>query len=775
MSTFKKLKIPMALLLTSGVVATAMSVDSVTPAQADHYLQSQQSDEAEVVCKADYIPDVLGRIGYAIFMAKQQLLDNIRNFTLPGVDLVYADQLDDSAFKLDQQVALPSVETYEEPDYGPIVSDIDHPEWERDPRSIHIPVEFGVDPNIRMDYGLTPKVEPKVEEPPAETPSVPEVEEPSAPKVEAPAVPKVEEPDTPKVEEPSVPKVEEPTIPEPPVEEPAVPELPAEEPPVEVPTIPELPVETLTVPKVEEPTVPELPVEEPPVVPELPAETPTVPELPAEEPPVEGPTVPELPAEELPVEVPTVPELPAEEPPVVPELPSDMPSDLPEMPDLPSDLPDIPSDMPDLPDMPSDLPNMPDLPSDLPDMPSDLPDMPSDLPELPSDLPDMPSDLPDMPSDLPDMPSEPPVDPGLSWDNIPDTPSPVPSWDAPVEAPHVEPLKPSQPSDTHMDQVQFREEVVTLPHGQQTEYDPNLPQGETRLVQGSDGQMIRYYKDAYENGHITHSELVEEKTTVEPVADILYIGSQIHQGATAIVDFKEGDSILGIRVLKLKGDIEAFRQKSYDDLMTESEDARYQKATSQIDASFIGQDPTESAPFDQVQSWLGVGDEMVNVYNSTNLVDKEKVNQYLVHYINMDRESKGLKKLQYDPELHKLTEVRAQEMAQYGHIRYQGLAHTRPDGSKWTTVLDLLPSDYKSYGFGENMLAYSVLSNPYQLVSEQWIAKRLFEQWKASPSHYAAMMNPEYTRTAVSFKLTTRSGAKSENGTNWMIGAELFS
>ena len=720
MSTFKKLKIPMALLLTSGVVATAMSVDVATPAQADHHFRSQQSDEAEIVGKADYLPDVLGRIGYAIFMAKQQLLDNIRNFTLPGVDLVYADQLDGSVFKLDQQVALPSVETYEEPDYGPIVSDIDHPEWERDPRSIHIPVEFGVDPNIRMDYGLTPKVEPKA----------PKVEEHVVPKVEEPGVPTVEEPvvpDTPKVEEPDVPKAEEPNVPkaEEPVETPTVPELPVEEPPVEVPTVPELPAET--------PTVPELPVEEP-----------TVPELPAEEPPVEGPTVPELPVEEPPVEVPTVPELPAEEPPVAPELPSDMPSDLPEIPDLPSDLPDMPSDMPD--------------------MPSDLPDMP-----------DLPSDLPDMPSDLPDMPSEPPVDPGLSWDNIPDTPSPVPSWDAPVEAPHVEPLKPSQPSDTHMDQVQFREEVVTLPHGQQTEYDPNLPQGETRLVQGSDGQMIRYYKDTYENGHITHSELVEEKTTVEPVADILYIGSQVHQGATAIVDFKEGDSVLGIRVLKLKGDIEAFRQKSYDDLMTESEDARYQKATSQIDASFIGQDPTESAPFDQVQSWLGVGDEMVNVYNSTNLVDKEKVNQYLVHYINMDRESKGLKKLQYDPELHKLTEVRAQEMAQYGHIRYQGLAHTRPDGSKWTTVLDLLPSDYKSYGFGENMLAYSVLSNPYQLVSEQWIAKRLFEQWKASPSHYAAMMNPEYTRTAVSFKLTTRSGAKSENGTNWMIGAELFS
>ena len=100
MSTFKKLKIPMALLLTSGVVATAMSVDIVTPAQADHHLQSPQSEDNEVVGKADYMPDILGRIGYAIFMAKQQLLDNIRHFTLPGVDLVYADQSDDSSFEL---------------------------------------------------------------------------------------------------------------------------------------------------------------------------------------------------------------------------------------------------------------------------------------------------------------------------------------------------------------------------------------------------------------------------------------------------------------------------------------------------------------------------------------------------------------------------------------------------------------------------------------------------------------------------------------------------
>ena len=572
--------------------------------------EGRQKSDAEIMGKSDYLPDVLGRIGYAIFMSKQRMLDNIRAFKQPEVDLLHAEVF--SADSLDSRVELPDVAYYEESISEPIVSDIDHPDLEWDPRWVRNPVVEGHPTVPSVGYGITP--------------------------------------------------------------------------PVTVEPAPELPVE----------------------------------------PPIAEPSVPEL----------------------------------------PSDMPELPSDMPELPS------ELPDLPPDMPELPSDMPDLPPDMPELPSDMPDLP---PDLPSDIPDNS---PVAPGLSWDDIP--PAEPPTWDfpsTPSDVPPVEvgPLTPSAPSSGPMDDVRFREEVVTLSRGLRTEYDPTLPQGETRLVEGSDGQVIKYYKDIYRDGKLHATELVEEKTTVEPVADVKYIGSRPSQGATPVVDFQQGESVLGIKVLSLKGDIEGFIGKTYEDLMTESEDARYQKATSQIDASFVGQDPTEPAPFDQVQAWLGAGDEVVNVYNSTNLVDYEMVNQYLDHYINMDRESKGLKKLQYEPELQKLTEVRAQEMAYYGHIRYNGLAHTRPDGSKWTTVLDLLPSDYKSYGFGENMLAYSILSNPYQLVSEQWIAKRLFEQWKASPSHYASMMNPEYTRTAVSFKLTTRAGAKSENGTNWMIAAELFS
>ena len=344
------------------------------------------------------------------------------------------------------------------------------------------------------------------------------------------------------------------------------------------------------------------------------------------------------------------------------------------------------------------------------------------------------------------------------------------------DEPHPEPLTPEKPTErTESDtEVKFRQEVVKVKQGQKIVYDDTLEKGKQRLVEGTPGQIVKSYKDTYHKGELSHSTLVEEETTVEPIQDILYIGSKVSEKATTIVDFNVGDKFKEYEIIKMKGDIEGFIGKDYRELMNESEDVRFQKAQSSIDASYIARDPHEEEPFDQTYMWLGVGDEMVTMFNSTNFVDKTKVNQYLENYINMDREAKGLKKLKYDETLQPLTEVRAQEMADYGHIRYQGKPHTRPDGTPWLTVLDQLPTDYKSSGFGENMLAYSVLSNPYQLVSEQWIAKRLFEQWKSSPPHYEAMMDPNYTRTAVSFKLTTRTGAKSDNNTNWMIGAELF-
>ena len=668
MNAFKTLKIPAALLLTAGLVSATLSVAKADEQPDIKITTSQTKKKDRVVAKADYLPDALGRVGYAIFMADQQQPENIHNYERPRTQWVYeSDTLsvrnhqsfDDGYYGMvpfDMGVDTPLNKANESVDLGikddtPKVSDVDIPEV---PNSSDVPIASGID-----------------------TPEIPEV--------------------------PTLPNT--PDLPEPPT--------------VSDIDIPEAPIAPGTSDLPEPPTVSDIDI------PELP-DTPTLPDLP------ESPDVPEFP------NTPELPDLPE-----LPELP-DTP-DLPELPNTP-ELPDLP-ELPAIPDVP-ELPNTPDVP-DVPALP-DVPELPN-TPELP-ELPNTP-DVPDAPA-LPDVPTQP------DFSN----PSTGQSSGAPL---HIN-------SNNVMDK-EYREEVVTIKQGQTTKYDPHLKQGETRFVAGNPGQIVKTYEDTYYNGTFSYSTLLEEKTTVEPISDILYVGSEVKDSNLSVVDLKIGDTLDHCTITGLEGDIKGYVNASYYDLLSESEDTRFKKAVSSIDASYSTLDPREEEPFNHGYRWLGASDDVVTLFNSGSFVDKHKINEYLLNYINADREERGLNKLVIDPELQSLVDTRAQEMASYGHIHYQGKPHTRPDGTSWSTVLEQLPTTYKSYGFVENMLAYSVLSNPYQLVSEHWIAKRLFEQWKSSGPHYAAMMDPKATRTAVSVKLTTRTNARSENGTNWMVGSQLFS
>lgn len=673
MNAFKTLKIPAALLLTAGLVSATLSVAKADEQPDIKITTSQTKKKDRIVAKADYLPDALGRVGYAIFMADQQQPENIHNYERPRTQWVYESDT----------LSVRNHQSFDDGYYG------------------MVPFDMGVDTpldkaNESVDLGIKD-----------DTPKVSDVDIPEVPN--SSDVPIVSDIDTPEVPEvPTVSDIDIPEIPEVPTL-PNTPDLP-EPPTVSNIDIPEAPIAPGTSDLPEPPTVSDIDI------PELP-DTPTLPDLP------ESPDVPEFP------NTPGLPDLP----------------DLPELPDTP-DLPELPNtpELPDLPELPAipDVPVVPNTP-DVPDVPA-LPDVPG-LPELP--------DVPDTPV-IPDVPAQP------DFSN----PSTSQSSGAPL---HIN-------SNNVMDK-EYREEVVTIKQGQTTKYDPHLKQGETRFVAGNPGQIVKTYEDTYYNGTFSYSTLLEEKTTVEPISDILYVGSEVKDSNLSVVDLEIGDTLDHCTITGLEGDIKGYVNASYYDLLSESEDTRFKKAVSSIDASYSTLDPREEEPFNHGYRWLGASDDVVTLFNSGSFVDKHKINEYLLNYINADREERGLNKLVIDPELQSLVDTRAQEMASYGHIHYQGKPHTRPDGTSWSTVLEQLPTTYKSYGFVENMLAYSVLSNPYQLVSEHWIAKRLFEQWKSSGPHYAAMMDPKATRTAVSVKLTTRTNARSENGTNWMVGSQLFS
>ena len=671
MDTFKSLKIPAALLLTAGLVSATLSVAKADEQPNITTVKTTIKKKDKIIAKGDYLPDALGRVGYAIFIADQQQLENIHMYERPRTQWIYESDtlsvrnrdsgMNYSEMNVDNQRNT-SHETFDlgikDDDNGDIVDNIDTngPQINHEP-----PIN-----SSSHDKSEVPKSHGVSELP--DTPALPDTHE---------------LPDTPNVPE--------------------------------LPDTPELP---------DAPNVPELP---------------DAPELP------NNPELPDVP------ELPNTPELPD-----VPELPSA--PELPDFPDAPNS-PELPYE-PELPDFP-DVPSAPELP-DFPDAPNSL-ELPY-APELP-DFPDVPNS-PELP-DVPDVPYVP--EPPLSSDI---TTSPNKSDDSIKHSSSGAPLHIN--SDNVMDK-EYREEVATIKQGQTTKYDSNLKQGETKFVGGHPGQIIKTYEDTYYNGTFSYSTLLEEKTTIEPISDILYVGSEVKDSSLSVVDLKIGDTLDHCKITGLEGDIKGYVNVSYYDLLSESEDTRFKKATASIDASYSTLDPREEEPFNHGYRWLGASDDVVTLFNSGRLVDKHKINEYLLNYINADREERGLNKLVIDPELQALVDTRAQEMASYGHIHYNGKPHTRPDGSPWSTVLEQLPTTYKSYGFVENMLAYSVLSNPHQLVSEHWIAKRLFEQWKSSGPHYAAMMDPKATRTAVSVKLTTRTGARSENGTNWMVGSQLFS
>ena len=426
----------------------------------------------------------------------------------------------------------------------------------------------------------------------------------------------------------------------------------------------------------------------------------------------------ELP-EELPKEL--LKELPEELPEELPkELPSELPSELPDK--LPEESPkEIPKELPE--ELPRELPS--ELPSELPqELPEELPgELPGELPqELPSELPqelpqELPSELPDeLPQELPDeLPQELPQE----------VPQELPS-ELPQELPEELPSEQPQELPDELPSELPEELPHELPSEVVEEVPQEVPKETPKETKRTEGKEL--------NNPFEKSEL-------------------------PVVDLKIGDKIFDRTITKVPN-----LNTTYRKILGMSEDERFKRAQDGMEESYGASDG---------QVWLGASDDVVKSFNQGEMLDIALVNKYFVNYVNADRKAHKIKPLVYEPKFQSSADERAQEMADYGHIRYEGRAHTRPDGTKWVTVLKDKVKNYP-YGLGENLQAYSVLSNPYQITSEQYVAKTLFERWKNSPSHYENMMDSRLTRTAVSVKMTTRTGARSENETNWIIGEQIL-
>ncbi|WP_025730194.1 CAP domain-containing protein [Atopobacter phocae] len=180
---------------------------------------------------------------------------------------------------------------------------------------------------------------------------------------------------------------------------------------------------------------------------------------------------------------------------------------------------------------------------------------------------------------------------------------------------------------------------------------------------------------------------------------------------------------------------------------------------------------------------VGVSPELIQAFNRHEIFDVNLFNEEMINLVNEERAKYRLKPLAFDSELLRISQIRSDELSKYGSIRVKRgnlvQAHVRLDGSSFRTAAYEVGYPQPNR-LGEN-LASNYTNNNYGLVSEKYMAKVFFDQWKNSPSHYRNMMVEGYNNLAVGLSLNnyidiySRDGSSARYDANYITAAMILS
>lgn len=295
------------------------------------------------------------------------------------------------------------------------------------------------------------------------------------------------------------------------------------------------------------------------------------------------------------------------------------------------------------------------------------------------------------------------------------------------------------------------EETETISHGARTENDSNLFEGESRTENGRDG-FKRYRKVISVNNKtggrtVKSRELVEIKDAVDTIT---FNGTKKKRVAdpTDVVVPTNDDNYDIDGTWK---DIKSLGENGLDPNNEDHRSAKYlHDNLSQADKDRVAVDTTDDEadlPRDMglVSVWKASRLSQAELDKLEQIVDNRKLNEHFMELLNEERTRKGLTPATIaadDSELTRVANIRANEMADHGSLRYQGKKegkHKRPDGSRWSTAYD--PDFYKkTNAMTENAAETTVVWDIVSLTNEKALAHYFYTVWKHSPGHYAAMM-----------------------------------
>ena len=295
------------------------------------------------------------------------------------------------------------------------------------------------------------------------------------------------------------------------------------------------------------------------------------------------------------------------------------------------------------------------------------------------------------------------------------------------------------------------EETETISHGSRTENDSNLFEGESRTENGRDG-FKRYRKVISVNNKtgertIKGRELVETKDAVDTITFNGTKKKRVADPTDVIVPTSDDN-------YDIDGtwkDIKSLGENGLDPNNEDHRSAKYlHDNLSQADKDRVAVDTTDNEddlPRDMglVSVWKVSRLSQTELDKLEQIVDNRKLNEHFMELLNEERTRIGLTPATIaadDSELTRVANIRANEMADHGSLRYQGKKegkHKRPDGSRWSTAYD--PDFYKkTNAMTENAAETTVVWDIVSLTNEKALAHNFYTIWKNSPGHYAAMM-----------------------------------
>jgi len=295
------------------------------------------------------------------------------------------------------------------------------------------------------------------------------------------------------------------------------------------------------------------------------------------------------------------------------------------------------------------------------------------------------------------------------------------------------------------------EETETISHGSRTENDSNLFEGETRTENGRDG--FKRYRKVISVNNKTGERTVKNRELVEiqdAVDTITFNGTKKKRVADP-TDVVVPTSDENYDIDGTWKDVKSLGENGLDPNNEDHRSAKYlHDNLSQADKDRVAVDTTDDEdelPRDSglISVWKASRLSQAELDKLEQIVDNRKLNEHFMELLNEERTRKGLTPATIaadDSELTRVANIRANEMADHGSLRYQGKKegkHKRPDGSRWSTAYD--PEFYKqTNAMTENTAETTSVWDIVSLTNEKALAHYFYTVWKHSPGHYAAMM-----------------------------------